>query len=543
MGLQAVRSAAAGAWIAILGPVAVVACLLFVAVPYLGSPGLYLDAVNPDYFAVKILHPEITSTVWTLPGNLIGGRFPILAGSIYHGSLQAYLAVPFTWWLGPSVATIRILYIVEALMVCLATMALIQRACGSMLLATICAALLAVDPAFVFAFRTQAYIVTAPVFFTLLACMLLVHRKPGLGRHVAAGALIGLAGWGYFVNLFVVPGIVAFVATRGDGRRNLYRSLAGLLVGLLLGLSPYLIAYALIFQSFGTVSDTLAWFHVVISDLHVATNQTLSGRVLSTLTSAAIAMNGDWIWRVIWGAWHTDYGQIAKLCLLVAVPLVALAMSARGSVIRPAAQLLTCAVASYVLVAMIFGGRMGGHHFVLLLPLLYALLGVSVALLFERAAPWRYRTAIAIGGCAMFLANVAGSLWTLQQLRTVEGVGLYADLVSDYPLLELQAGDRTPHIFMDWGGLMQFTYLTDGQIPAYGIDEFTGYGRKSLAQAICRFSETKIVFIGGADTQGRGQGVIDRAGLLTIKATELHDAKKTVSFAIFEVSAPAKLCG
>ena len=46
------------------------------AVTDISLPGVYMDAVNPDYLVVRLLNPEAAANVspWTLPGNLLLGR-------------------------------------------------------------------------------------------------------------------------------------------------------------------------------------------------------------------------------------------------------------------------------------------------------------------------------------------------------------------------------------------------------------------------------------------------------------------------------------
>jgi hypothetical protein len=527
-------------WLALAS---VIICYLIVAAPFLSRPALYLDAVNPDYFAIKILHPSIPNTLWVLPGNLIEDRFPVLANSIYFGSLQAYLAVPFTWLMGPTVLTVRILHICEAILVCIAAFALIRRVGGSTVLAAIGALLLAVDPGFVFAFRTQAYVTTFPIFFTLCGCILLTGPKPGILGHVAAGTLFGLAAWGYFVHLFVLPGVGLFLLTRplGHGPSRL-RLLAACGIGLVIGTLPYVLGYALIVHALGGVSEAIAWFGGVVGDLHIDTKETLPERAATVLSFAAVALTGDWVWRVVWGVYNVDYGQIAKLCVLLAAPIVGFGLAVRGSFIRTGGSLVLYTIISYVAVAIAFGGRLGGHHFVLLLPLLYVLFALSLGMILEAdAILWRRRVLAGVG-IALLAANLSGDLLTLRQLRTVEGAAFYSDPVVAYPLAALASGDTTPHVFMDWGGLMQFTYLTGGRIPAYGRDEITGYGRVSLVEPLCHLGIRKLVFL-GPGAAARGQAEIERLHLTTLDTHVLRDHTGRFEYSIVTVAPPTGRCG
>ena len=61
----------------------------FVASREITLPGVYMDAVNPDYLVVKLLnwHHARPLTAWVLPGNYLHDRVPILI-SLYHGLQQ-----------------------------------------------------------------------------------------------------------------------------------------------------------------------------------------------------------------------------------------------------------------------------------------------------------------------------------------------------------------------------------------------------------------------------------------------------------------------
>ncbi len=89
---------------------ALVVCALFAGVLLdMDLPGVYMDAVNPDYLAAPILHPGRRIDVWALPGNLIMGRFPVLT-SLYHGTGQLWFGLPFFALLGTSVTSLRIVH-------------------------------------------------------------------------------------------------------------------------------------------------------------------------------------------------------------------------------------------------------------------------------------------------------------------------------------------------------------------------------------------------------------------------------------------------
>src|SRR4030095_11424142 len=139
-------------------------------------PGLYMDAVNPEYIIPGILDPSAPGhRPWILPGNNFLSRFPVFTGSIYHGSTQLYFALPFMALLGADIATLRI---VQGLAGCLILLLLALYA-GRLnaglkgALAALSVVLLALDPSFVMALRTQAYSCMFPLFLLLASALIL----------------------------------------------------------------------------------------------------------------------------------------------------------------------------------------------------------------------------------------------------------------------------------------------------------------------------------------------------------------------------------
>ena len=49
-------------------------------------PGLYYDAVNPDYMAVQLLYPQVENPLWIVPHT----GLPLL-GQLYHGTFTAWV--------------------------------------------------------------------------------------------------------------------------------------------------------------------------------------------------------------------------------------------------------------------------------------------------------------------------------------------------------------------------------------------------------------------------------------------------------------------
>ena len=116
---------------------------------------------------------------WVLPGNyLLGARFPILV-SLYHGTQHFWLGLPLFWLLGTTVESLRIVHALFGLGVLASLYALLASAGVRPWLATLATGALAVDPVFLFAFRTQSYITMSPAAWLLLALLFLLRAQRG----------------------------------------------------------------------------------------------------------------------------------------------------------------------------------------------------------------------------------------------------------------------------------------------------------------------------------------------------------------------------
>src|SRR5690606_11941023 len=195
-------------------------------------PGLYMDSINPEYMAVLALvaaaRPD--TPVQVLPGNLIAGRYPVLAGSYYHGPLQYYVALPVYALLGTDLTAARVVQLAYAVLVLLAMALVLAKARVAPGFAAGAPALLALDPAFVLTFKTQAYNVTWPLAWLFLGIATVEHwasrrRPPAWRESLGAGLFAGIAFFCYFVHLFFLPALAWYLACQlratsvRDGKR------------------------------------------------------------------------------------------------------------------------------------------------------------------------------------------------------------------------------------------------------------------------------------------------------------------------------------
>ena len=134
-------------------------------------PGIYWDAVNPDYLAAKILGGSRYISHFP-PWD----AFPVL-GNWYHGVMHTYFGLIFFNIFGFSVFSLRVAHAIFGLGILMISQAILIKGTGSRAFSLLIIGVFALDPAFVFAFRTQNYITLSPAFFLLLSVYLLLTAR------------------------------------------------------------------------------------------------------------------------------------------------------------------------------------------------------------------------------------------------------------------------------------------------------------------------------------------------------------------------------
>ncbi len=449
-------------------------------------PGVYMDAVNPDYLAVRLLarHTE-PITAWLLPGNYLFDRAPVLI-SFYHGSQQVWLGLPGFALFGTSVTGLRITHALFGLGVLAALFALLARGTLKPWQAALACAAIAVDPGFSYAFRTQSYITLAPAAWLFLALYGLQRaQEPGNRRRwlVASGVFYGLAVVGYFIYAFFLPAVLLALRwwVPADGRtRAAWLAWAA---GVAAGGVFYPLGYALVVKQMGGLPEAWSYFQQTQRALNAFSEQPAPAQRLAHLAATvASVFRNSFHHTLIFGQHGEVPGAAFKMGLLLAAPL---ALWARAEWRRQASVLLRVLVAlpvSFVAIALVFGTRLSGHHFVVLLPLAYAALAVALVDFARTPRVGRTAAAVVTLPFAVLVAlNVGGQVREAQRLEAARGVGLYSDAINRLAA-DLLASDRRPFVyFPDWGLSMPVAFLTGGRV---GMDSLPNYaaGRKMLCE-------------------------------------------------------------
>jgi hypothetical protein len=443
-------------------------------------PGVYSDEVAPDYNVVRVLnwnHPPITPDA--LPGNAVFGRLPILNG-LHYGTQTVWLGLPAFWVFGTSVAGLRITHGLFALGILAAVYALLYASGMRRWWAALACVALAVDPAFVYSFRTQGYLSLAPSAWMFLSLYALqraatatVERQP---RWLAlSGLMMGLAFSGYFIYMFFAPVIaLAVVVWVGPGVvAQRIKRLAYWIAGFVIGTLPYIVGYGLLIMSEGGLAK--GWAYIVDAQALAggrATDFSFNDRLAFFQLMIRLVFSNASHHVLIFGEDVPAVGAELKTLLLIGLPPLLWVIAEYRKRATPMLRILLGMQICFVPWALYFGGRLWAHHYEPLIPIAYATLALALlTIVGDPAAKWRrwiYATPFAV----LLVLNAAGIDDEAAALRAKGGVGLYSDAINHFAD-DVRSNQRNDRVVMpDWGLFTSAVFLTGGKVEMDVYEQF-----------------------------------------------------------------------
>ncbi len=205
-------------------------------------PGLQMDAVSPDYYAVQFLNPNSYTVSWLIPH--LGYPFLFM---IYCGTptmLMNILSILFTGT--TSLLQLRLLNALYGATACILIWKILKKAGTPNWISALIPLLLVLSPVLTSLYRTQYHVVLPGVIFFLAAilCLMNWHEHEKNITLLLGGFFAGLAGYDYFTFLFCLPGFLLAAAFIGRRHRiTVRKSLLVMISGIALGLLPYLVGF------------------------------------------------------------------------------------------------------------------------------------------------------------------------------------------------------------------------------------------------------------------------------------------------------------
>lgn len=532
------------AWLALIVVLVVFAC----GVAWnIHLPGLYMDAVNPDYIAVRVLgHERFPLPIWVLPGNLIVDRFPIMT-SLYHGTLHVWAGLPVFALFGIGIESLRAAQALFGAAILVGVFALLRRADRSrraLLVSALVVLALALDPVFVFAFRTQLYITLAPTAFVLAAVLFghaaLRPRDDGAARWLVllAGVAYGLAAFGYFVHAFFAPALLLALIVRSRQVRlaacglGIWTLLLWLGAGLAIGGGGYLIGYGRIADATGGPTGLLEYLSSTQQSLGAFESKFTLAQTFDYF--AALVSNvfsNAWQHALMFGEGTPQSAWLAKFVVLLGLPvLLWLVAELTG---RPSRwlRLVLALMLSFAIVAAGFGSRVSGHHFATLVPLSYAALGLGlIALVANTRSRWPLLLAgLLLAGVAAI--NTTGQWQTQEKLVETGGRKLFSDAINRFAADALASRRDQLVVLPDWGLFMPFQFLTDGQ-----VEHLVDVDLARMRSALCSGREVAVALIND-DVDARLQTLADQLPWSAASRLDYLDREGARVFAVLTLAA------
>jgi hypothetical protein len=344
-------------------------------------PGVYMDAVSPDFVVARLVSSNPANVIWwTLPGNLLFDKLPVLS-HIYYGALGAWIGLPFYLIFGTDVIGIRITHIAFAFLIVLSAWWMLVRMRVEAWIAAYFLAAMSIDPAFHFIFRTQFHSTALPVAFLFMSLALMVpttDRKASVDKLslVCSGVAAGLSAYGYFIYYFYSAVIALFILSTRR-RRVIYPWFAGILLGVM----PIVIGLLLFSHAMGKVgaifdmANTLQTFQAE-SGLWVRFNMITSLAELAYNGQGAnLMMLNDTV--------AASLGWMRTTLLIVIPTLILVALEVLRRPTQEFRKLFLLLTIPPLIYGMIFGTRLWVQHFVPVVPLVYCFAAVAYGQLFN----------------------------------------------------------------------------------------------------------------------------------------------------------------
>jgi hypothetical protein len=186
------------------------------------------------------------------------------------------------------------------------------------------------------------------------------------------------------------------------------------------------------------------------------------------------------------------------MVMLIGLPFVLWAFAEYRKTATDFVRLLLGLEISFFVVSLIFGGRLGGHHYACLVPLSYAALATTLVAAAryrdapapELRTPWGASAWLVVS--ALIAINVAGDRQMTAKLSETHGVGLYSDAINHFAEDLLQSKRDHFLILPDWGLYMPIVFLTGANIQI-STDENMNAARHSL----CHKRNVSVALITG----------------------------------------------
>jgi len=453
----------------------------------LDLPGLYFDEAGFDYIAVRAINPELNNPIWMFP-NL---GFPIL-GSLYNGSLIAYIDYIALSIVGVNIFTVRMTHLIYGSIAVLFLQLIIRRFTDSKKLSIAFSLIFATEISFMACFRDQFHLGLAGLPFVLGSIYISLSKKSNRYDVLLSGLLFGLSIWTYFHYLIFLPTLIGLIAIKARTLENKLKHFLHWTLGVLVGLIGYVIGYIGLFVSQGGIKPGIDWIKWALGIYKPLDHKvSLSEKFISGIVAFTESLNNVGNEIQIFGKslpkdlWEM---QLSLMTLFLFITLLTLIFSnsEHYSSNEKKSQLYVLILVIPVYVAIggtIFGKQLTNHHYIVLIPF--------VPLLFSILSDSFIRSRVKFLGIRKLFVGVFIILMLVlngfrfidfhEELSINKGSGKSTIHINLMAQDALHAKKNSVYFFPDWGFWTSFQTLTGNRVQ-YEIDTNEVTIEKHLAQ-------------------------------------------------------------
>lgn len=524
---------------------------------YPAFPGIYMDAVNPDYLSAWYLKGNKMLPSWIYPDNYLAGMYHVpLLNSLYGGNPTAYCATLFFTVTGFGLEQLRIFHAMLGTLLLLSWVWCLRKwQCPTWIIA-LCGIALAVEPNFLYAWRTQYFLQLSPAICLFAALGL-------LGRHIhkqnnrscsdisLAGLLLGFAAYSYFIYAFyAIAVVVIYTLINPDSTQPKLRIFWRLALFALLGWSPYLYAHLSIILNIGLdgyigmLKGLQATYHIghVNSQYEMSRIEILHIK-LSALSGATGLENTIFAQSAVNKSLRLVHGILLVLPVIFSLTILAIGKNDHlGDVNRRSGRsylqfsaLIVGLMVAHLTLGIAAGSALNLQHFVSLLPIIFASLAVTLAFIVERCAgAIRCRckvkaVTVTILICYV-LVGISVSWGVLKRLKTESTSPIYSNAINTLAETLKATPDDSVLLFPQWGYWMGVLILSGPTHNVIEMPNLTAMTQRLIADPGLKNKQKFILTLGdelnkqdNATLAEQAELFASLAGLRIMSTREIRD--------------------
>lgn len=471
--------------------------ILFIlfSIPYFDLPGLYMDAINPDYVAIHIMNPGKISA-WVYNDNIIAtllGKdwgFPLL-NSLYGTNFPAYIFILFVKLFGSSVFTLRLMHMIFGIFEIVAAYYLVNKITDNKKVSTLTALMIALEPSFVFSQRTQYYLQLFPLIFYFIGLAIFsgkidISKKKknndfSLMKIVLASIPFGLAACSYFIFAGYYFGfLVSYLIYVGFKKVNIKKVFFSV-IGFAIGYIPYLYAHISLLLNNG-----LSGYIGMIKDLDrygISNGQTsFFNRITDVFNKILVLPSGGHPVYTMTGknTVFSNFKYIFYLMLMICTTFGIIYIikyyknkSRKDNKLIFVITVITACIIIHFGIGIVVGTALKYQHYIMLLPLFYVYMILIVYYIFKfdsnKKVKNNIKNIIYVCFSLVLITDITNIISGYNKLSETGGTGYYSSTINDVGYyLNSNLTERDLIICPQWGYSMGLSLITNGKADIWG---------------------------------------------------------------------------